>query len=62
LASVADGQRAAERALEEARREAKPEKEELPDRWLVTVECADEKAQALRVCQQHGLDCKAVMS
>jgi hypothetical protein len=35
-----------------------------PDRWLVIVECADEKAQAeaLRLCQQHGLECKAVMS
>jgi hypothetical protein len=63
-ASVADGQRAAERAMEEARRKAKPEKEELPDRWLVIIECADEKSQAeaLRLCQQHGLECKAVMS
>ena len=63
-ASVADGQRAAERAMEEARWKDRPAKEEPPDRWLVIIECADEKAQAeaLRVCQQHGLECKAVMS
>ncbi len=63
-ASVADGQRAAERAMAQARRKGKEAKEEPPDRWLVIVECADEKAQAeaLRICQQHGLECKAVMS
>ncbi len=36
----------------------------MPDRYLVIVECADERAQveALRVCQEAGLTCKAVMS
>ena len=63
-ATVADGQRAAERAMAKARRKDGPAKEELPDRWLVIVECADEKgqAEALRICQQHGLECKAAMS
>jgi hypothetical protein len=62
-ASVADGQRAAQRAMNEARRE-RPPREEPPDRWLVIIECEDEasQAEALRICQQAGLDCKAVMS
>ena len=62
-ATVADGQRAAERAMGEARCKDR-EKEEPPDRWLVIIECADERSQAeaLRVCQQHGLECKAAMS
>jgi hypothetical protein len=67
-ASVADGQRAAERAMNEARRKASTKadeaRQELPDRFLVIIECPDERSQveALRLCKDAGLNCKAVMS
>ncbi len=64
--SVADGQRAAERAMNEARKKANAadRPEALPDRYLVIIECEDERhqAEALRLCKEQGLECKAVMS
>jgi hypothetical protein len=67
-ASVADGQRAAERVMNDARRKASAKadeaRQELPDRFLVIIECPDERSQveALRLCKDAGLNCKAVMS
>jgi hypothetical protein len=63
--SIADAQRAASRVLDEARKDREPKRvQEEPDRFLVIIECKDEKDQKkmLAKCKAFADDVKAVMS
>jgi hypothetical protein len=67
-ASVADGQRAAERAMKDAaakrKKDAEAEAPRLVEKFVVIIQCASETQQveALRLCKEAGFQCRAVMS